>query len=130
MPPACMSCPETGFMRTLTSPSWRGKPFQMASGHRSPSGSAANWASTYGWVGALRSVRTSHWGARPRLVIVMVQPGGLLPNGALSKLTIRNVEADSPNATNPRNNFILASGECTASLTLDSVVAQEAFKVG
>src|SRR5205809_7787478 len=104
-------------MRTLTSPSRRLTPLRIAIGKRSPIGSAATCASTYGWVGADPSLRISHCGARPWLVMLTVHSGGVLPSGPVSKLITFPVDANRAKATVQPKLFMQTPGRDGASLS-------------
>src|ERR1017187_4134612 len=94
-------------MRTLTSASRRLAPSKIASGERALLPSVETWASTLGWVGAVRSLTISQRGAAPVSVIETVQPGGVLPSGKVSKLITLPAGASRLNDNSHASAFIL-----------------------
>src|ERR1017187_7161763 len=94
-------------MRTLTSASRRLAPSKIASGERPLLPPVETWASTLGWVGAVRSLTISQRGAAPVSVIETVQPGGVLPSGKVSKLITLPAGASRLNDNSHASAFIL-----------------------
>ena len=63
-------------------------------------------AKTYGCVGAEPSLSTCHLGMEPPLAMAALQPGGILPNVALSKSMIFPVEPTNAKEIANRSGFI------------------------